>query len=130
MKHVLQENEEGCGVACVAMIAGVSYWDARVAIFGKKQRYLHTTFTSDLVKGLRKLGFRSGGKLTRLGQKSKISDYRDIPQNAILKVNRRKNGSWHWIVWDAAARCTRDPLKPAYKRPRCSSFLTVNKRKP
>lgn len=34
MRRVIQQHEHGCGIACVAMLAGVSYATACFDIFG------------------------------------------------------------------------------------------------
>ena len=123
MKRVLQENDEGCGVACVAMLAGVSYWEARVAVFGKRPRVVHSTHTADIRRALKRFGLRSAKRLISFGRET--PEPKNIGINAILKVNRRKNGTWHWIVWDSKRKRLLDPQRPAYKRPRLSSFLAI-----
>lgn len=92
-------------------------------VFGKRARVLHTTQTADIRRALKRFGLRSARRLIRFGRETPDPKY--ILKNAILKVNRRKNGSWHWMVWDAKRRRLLDPQKPAYKRPRLSSFLTI-----
>ncbi len=81
---------KNCGVIAVAIIAEVSVEAAAEAI-GKKG----ATFTKDLVKGLRKFGFKCPDRCVR------VKSNQPLPKLAIghLSDPKRKNG-WHWIVID------------------------------
>ena len=76
-----------CGVIAVAIIADCSIKKAEEVI-GSKGR----TSTTDLAKGLKKLGFKCPSRLKVLKNK---------PELAIGKLKNRKWGShchWHWVV--------------------------------
>lgn len=47
----------------------------------------------------------------------RFRSWREITTHAIVKVNVRANGSWHWVVHDAGRRCpaVHDP-KPWKRR--------------
>jgi len=57
---VLQQHDNGCAVACVAMVTGVSYADAFKAAFGpRSRRSVRLELTLSQVAGaIRSLGFR------------------------------------------------------------------------
>lgn len=110
----------GCGVACVAMVAGVGYWTACEAIFGPEPPLRHRTHTADLRRGLKRLGIDTADRLSPLGDRS----LSDLAASAIVKANPRQDG-WHWVVWDAGRRRLLDPRQPTYQRYWVVSFLQV-----
>lgn len=110
----------GCGVACVAMIAGVGYWTACEAIFGPEPPQRHSTHAVDLRRGLKRLGIALADRLSPLGDRS----LSDLATSAIVKVNPRRDG-WHWVVWDAGRQRLLDPRQPTCRRYRAVSFLQV-----
>lgn len=40
MQHVFQEDSKGCGIACVAMVSGLSYQAAKQKLISPKRDYL------------------------------------------------------------------------------------------
>ncbi len=56
LSHVRQEDRLGCGLAGVAMIAGVSYADAKPAVKSRPNRSGNTTTYADLRWGLDSFG--------------------------------------------------------------------------
>lgn len=120
MKRVIQRNEHGCGVACVAMIASVSYRRALRAVFGKNPPPEHSTETQDIKSALRKLDVKTASRLMPFRGKRPA----DLKGQAILYVNDRID-SGHWIVWDYARQCLLDPYEPPHKRYRYCSYLYV-----
>ncbi len=76
-----------CGQVAVAVIAGITLEEA-IKVVGKKG----CTKTSDLVKALRKLGYKCPDRCQRL---------KKSPPLAIghLKNPERASG-WHWVVID------------------------------
>jgi hypothetical protein len=100
------------------MLAGQTYAQVRKAMFNNDS--VENTDTSDLRKALRKYGVRSARRLIPLRTRC----YRELTHDAILKVNVKRNGNWHWIVWDAARQRPLDPQTPK-PRPRAVSFLRV-----
>jgi hypothetical protein len=120
VRRVPQLDKTGCGVACVASVAGVSYAKARRLMFGSSPGSY--TDTGDLRSALRKHGVKVGPRLIPLRTRS----YFDLAHHAILKVNvKRSSGYWHWVVWDAVRRRLIDPRQPPYKRLRAVSFLKI-----
>ncbi len=116
MKRVAQRRGIDCGVACVAMIAEVSYAKAKRAMFGDLP--VGRTSKECLQKGLRKFGIRTGSRLIRCGR-----NYTTLSFRAILKTNVTRNGNWHWIVWDPERARPLDPLPHPYKNPKVVSYL-------
>ena len=117
MRRVPQKHESDCGVACVAMLAGVSYAIARSAIFGKFQ----PTYTSahDLRKAMKKFGINVALRAQRFPRRDPGPTV-----NALVKSNVRKD-SWHWVVWDANHSVFVDPRTPPYTRLRPHSYYSV-----
>ena len=105
-------------MACVAMLAGISYTQARLIMFGNEPVGL--TSTSALIDVLVRLGRRpSKTQLSPLCGR----DYRELKSDALLKVIRPGKWWFHWIVWDAKRERHLDPKQPAVKRPNVSSYL-------
>jgi hypothetical protein len=125
MRLIVQRDEEGCGIACVAMLKGISYAAARRLMFGNNK--VKHTQTRDLVSALKCLGLMPQKKqLTSFGKR--YARYSELPENAILKANPRKGGRyWHWIVWDVRRKKLLDPLptEDRYLHPKPISFLIV-----
>jgi len=109
IKRICQRYRSDCGVACVAMIAGVSYQQA-FAVFGfaEGEKGFHTRH-KDLVEALDKLGCQVQRKMFRA--------WEDIPGHAILAVNHRcKRRNFHWVVFDGKAVLDPSPHRPARER--------------
>lgn len=125
MRRIIQLDADGCGVACVAMIAGVSYQGALRTMYGEKP--VIKTLTSDLRRGLRSLGVECASELIR---SSKQRHYRNLRQDAILKTRTRADRDWHWIVWDSKRQILLDPEPKGYRyvRPPITSYLVVYRR--
>jgi hypothetical protein len=125
MRQIKQQDDWGCGVACVAMLAGVSYRDAKVVVHGK--RGVVGTWTGDLIAALEHFDLNVGARLIPL----RTRDYRQLRVNAVLKANVKKDGSWHWVVWDSDRRAIRDPhdgpegWPSKVRRPRAISYLPI-----
>lgn len=122
MREIRQRNDNDCGVACVAMVAGVSYFEARQQMFPDGAPGL--TEKADLIAALEVLGRKPTQRLQSfLGIHHSVIN---LPFDAILKCNYRKaSGEWHWVVWDAKYQKIRDPKRPKYKRIRAHSYLRV-----
>lgn len=123
MRRVVQEDENGCGVACVAMLAGVNYQAARVKMFPRRGGY---TNTADLRRALRKFKLKCAPRMVTF-RSSGFRNYKDLPTDAILKLIAPTHppGVWHWVVWDARRKCLLDPRKRPYRRFRITSYLAV-----
>lgn len=120
MKTIKQREENDCGVACVAMLAGTSYDEARAVIYPKGRSKL--TKTKDLSKALVKLG-RKPLSDRRQPFGSKVPQ--DLDTDALVFVEM-DNGddSKHWIVWDAKAKKLRDPYHAKHEH-RFRGYLAV-----
>jgi ABC-type bacteriocin/lantibiotic exporter with double-glycine peptidase domain len=119
MKRVRQLNRNGCGVACVAMAAGVSYTAARIAIFGNDNPHDHRTTSMDLRRGLRALGVHCAER-----QLPMRVHHTHLSASAILKANVTRSGHWHWVIWDHHRQRILDPAKLT-SRPRVVAYLRL-----
>ena len=114
MRRVYQSGKEGCGIACVAMLAGTTYAAA-------KQRVPHWedrgTYTDELRKELEYYEIQTEPRKPIRGL-----NYQSFRFNAVLRG--KLGGEWHWAVWDADRRKLLDPYTPG-GRFRCTSFIKV-----
>lgn len=83
-----QETEYGCGHACVAMVANISFSEA-VALVGKKG----ATCTKDLIRALTFRNIVCGTKLKRLKKGEQP------PSPSILKIVFEDASTGHWVVF-------------------------------
>jgi ABC-type bacteriocin/lantibiotic exporter with double-glycine peptidase domain len=94
MKRVRQEDEAGCGIACVAMITGKTYQQARrfflERVFLPTDRKPHTRHYQ-LCRALRKLGIANEKRL--------FQKWRSIETLSVIPINRRSDTGWHWVVF-------------------------------
>jgi ABC-type bacteriocin/lantibiotic exporter with double-glycine peptidase domain len=120
MRTIRQRQEDDCGIACVAMLARVSYDRALDEGFDGDSGL---TDTIDVVRALQRLGGRP--KTSRLIPK-RTKDHRSFEFDALLLVNYRKNRVGHWVVWDSLHGKIRDPLRYPYKRYNVRSYLRVD----
>lgn len=112
MELIRQRHKNDCGIACAAMLAGVSYEvasDAAAPLGKRRSRTADTT----MYLILRNLGIK--GKLPMIPGPANGS-------NALLKCNRGERRiagvkGWHWCVWSAAEQKILDPLDDGKKRP-------------
>ena len=120
MKTIKQKEENDCGVACVAMLAGVSYTKAHDTLFSSGRSRL--TKTKDLHAALFKLGRRPiGTRRQPFGSQT----LRDLKTDALVFVELANgNDSKHWVVWDVSARKLRDPYHTTYRH-RLRGYLAV-----
>lgn len=97
MKRVIQKDRTGCGLACIAMLAGRTYQEVRkaaVALNIEKagEFYTHAIHLKELgavfnihIPAKRWRVFRSWGEL---------------PDTALVAINPRDGGLyWHWVVF-------------------------------
>jgi hypothetical protein len=106
VERVIQLDEEGCGPACVAMIAGISYEEACRSVYaGRTPR---GTSNTDLRKALATYGIKLGPRISLEGKR-----LRELQKNGIMRVSVEDVSThkrWpHWIVWDAKAQAMLDP---------------------
>jgi ABC-type bacteriocin/lantibiotic exporter with double-glycine peptidase domain len=120
MRRVVQKTEMACGIACVAMLAGVHYRKALEAFDDQESAETNGNYAPALRLALTRLGLRPSQRLKR------FRGYDALKQNAILKVNPYNNGKdWHWVAWDASGKRILDPLEPPYQRYRPIAVITV-----
>lgn len=125
MKLVQEEDETGCGMACVAMLSGTDYFTSCRSFFRTKSGRGKLTSTKDVRVALRRAGLSSGHRLTRF---KKGETCAAMKTDAVLHVRpyrRRKAKIGHWVVWDSKNRKILDPKKKPYKRLWVHSYLPV-----
>ena len=118
MKRIVQKDELGCGIACVAMLTGRTYAATRDRMFPDGR--VKPTRTSILRDALVDLGCEVGDGLVPL----RTQRYHDFDFDAVLKVNK-EGRNWHWVVWDARRRLVLDPLDPPCSNIEAISYLWV-----
>lgn len=104
MKTIEQRDGNDCGVACVAMLAGVKYKVAHAVIYpeGRSRK----TRTKDLHDALVELGRKPLATRRKPFGSKKLAD---LETDALVFVEIRKIEAKHWVVWDAAKKKVRDP---------------------
>lgn len=96
MQRIVQVDSTGCGLACVAMLAGRSYEQVkrksiRLGILNDKEPFY--TVTQDLRELLANYNISS-----KPGRK--VRKWESLPDKAILAINHQENyGIWHWVVF-------------------------------
>ena len=131
MKPIKQQHETGCGIAAIAMIAGVSYQKAleitHPNYLRRKQQFINW---KQLRNSLDKFGIkydklhRFRGKLKEIVAHAKLSKSQFIVGSA--EKTRQKN--WHYLVIDKDGKVYdpfygREVLPEAY--PVVRSFLRI-----
>lgn len=103
MKIVLQEEPSGCGLACVAMLAGRSYEEVKrrangMGIFAEEERlYSDTAY-------VRRLLAAYGVRL--LDEETPFASWEALPDRALLAIKHRIESGrpfWHWVVFTRAS---------------------------
>lgn len=130
VRRCLQHDRSGCGLACVAMLAGIGYAQAR-------------TLARALAIGPRLSRHRAGGggarapleswrtdarQLRRMlavlrigsGSERAVGDWRDCGGDGLVAINPREDGTWHWVVYlhDPVAPRVLDPNPRVRRDPR------------
>jgi ABC-type bacteriocin/lantibiotic exporter with double-glycine peptidase domain len=119
MRMIKQRNETDCGIACLAMLASISWAQAKHALFGKRRRKGFYTTKDEMRAALIRFGVITSKRLVVCRNPERLE--RDAP----LRTNVLANGNWHWAVWDAKRKKVLDPY---YKRTRFCSCLVVRRR--
>lgn len=106
--HVKQEHASGCGPACVAIFTGVTYDQARQAMWGDRTRKLYSEY-HELRPTLLKLKAKPAPRAVRSTSLVRVAE----PSIVACKWRERKVGEpvWHWIVYDPCTGHIYDPLK-------------------
>ena len=119
MRYMKQKTKTDCGVACLAMLTGVSWVQARNALNFDKNEKVFLTTKDQMRDALRRLGVVTAKRLT-------VCKYPErLQSDALLRTNVLASGRFHWAVWDAKKQQILDPY---YKRTRPLSCLIVLRR--
>jgi hypothetical protein len=130
MKTVFQENETDCGIACVAMLCGITLFRAKGLC---KHIYVdgYGIDSAPMAALLHQQGFEIGTK-GRVGPKNPLWGFKS---DAILQCKllpsrgaiTEENSVGHWVVWDNDQKVVRDPS--AFQKPIwITSFIALLKR--
>lgn len=97
IKRVIQVDSTGCGIACIAMVAGISYAEAKQItlnneILKKSVKNFYTT-TKDLVNVLNSIGIESS-------KGRKVRYWSSINTISIVGINfLETTDTWHWVLF-------------------------------
>jgi hypothetical protein len=116
MRLVLQNGEDGCGIACVAMLANTTYRKAR----DKLPDYWEPVGTTK--KQLRYGLQRYYGIKTSKPKPIRGKDYRKFKFDAVL--HGCLGDERHWTVWDSKRKKLLDPYWPKQQF-KCTSFVRI-----
>ena len=96
MRRIKQEDATGCGIACAAMIAGVSYARARTrAVELGLVDCAPPHYTSS--RQLRQLVGSFGATASR-GRR--LTHWTSLSELSIVGINyNEKSDTWHWVVY-------------------------------
>lgn len=122
MKRVPQKDKKGCGVACVAMLAGKTYAQAR--------RLLHPNGSVEETRigDLRRVLAESGVQCSPRQIAFKNGSIEDLPFDALVKINPKEGGLfWHWVVWDHARKVVLDSRDPPYRHRRPIAYYKITR---
>lgn len=132
MHTVFQMGEYDCGVACLAMLADISYDDAK-NIIGSDYQPNYGVDPDPMLDALGKCHFR----VVRRGRLSQSNSVGKLTNHALLhckllpsrgSIDPNTNTYSHWAVWDADARVVRDPYE--YKKPIwLTSYIELERKK-
>lgn len=99
MKPVIQRETTGCGIACAAAIAGISYAKAKKIANGLGIYAKDEALWSDTAL-VRRLLAELG--ITAEAREIPFSSWQSLPDCALLSIKwRLKQGvpNWHWVVF-------------------------------
>ena len=125
MNIVKQIDDTGCGLACVAMIAQVTYKEAQATVFPTATPRKLTFYTRpyQIRKALRGLGIPVAARTVRIREGRK--EVMRLNTSALLQVNRQRDNKFHWVVWDHKQGTILDPLPEPYIRLRIFGALFI-----
>jgi hypothetical protein len=89
MKIITQEHPMGCGVACVAAVAGVSYKDA-LAVVKAEHAIGRGFYCAELVRALKELGQDCSYR--------KAAKEMEFPEGSIVFVRSTRYPNGHYLV--------------------------------
>jgi ABC-type bacteriocin/lantibiotic exporter with double-glycine peptidase domain len=95
IRRITQQTGTSCGIACVAMLARISYREAfRAGIECYDKEHwsgTHRTTIGELRDILASLGWR-------LGRKVATTDWKKVPEGCLVAVHWKEEQGWHWVV--------------------------------
>jgi ABC-type bacteriocin/lantibiotic exporter with double-glycine peptidase domain len=100
MKVVVQEDETGCGFACVAMVAGKTYAEVKQTAGKLGIRVKDKKLYSD-TKYVRRLLARFGVRAAE--EETPFVVWEALPDTALLSIKHHKESFrdvWHWVVFE------------------------------
>lgn len=108
MKWVRQKHRTGCGPACLAMIAGVSYEQALRFVHPRRRK--GSTVATSVAKLVR--GIRRAGLFWHIEQSLSFAAVVKLREPAVVAIRwaPSRGDKRHWIVWDPVAKRFSDPL--------------------
>ncbi len=110
MLLVKQKRETDCGVAALAMLAGVTYEDAMGALFDKRPKRSFRTKPDQMRAAALKFGVVLSKRRIRCVYPDRLA------RDALIWS--KWGGDWHWVVWDSTGKQLLDPLdRPRKVRP-------------
>jgi ABC-type bacteriocin/lantibiotic exporter with double-glycine peptidase domain len=122
MRLVRQRTDTDCGVACLAMLAGIPWAQARHALFDRAPTKSFATNTQQMRAALLEFGIVTSLRLFT------CKNPLQLKRDALLRTNVKTNGDSHWAVWDFKRQRVLDPY---YKRTRpCSALLVLRRQTP
>lgn len=114
MRQIKQRHDTDCGVACVAMLADVSYADAMRVCFPRNEKRKHFAMKTKAMRwALDAFGFYWTVGLRKY--------HPDIKGTLLLKTHTNGN-KWHWMVRTPRGRVL-DPSN--YRRHNIQSCVRV-----
>jgi hypothetical protein len=116
MRRIRQRGEDGCGIACVAMVADITYACAKERMPGQE---VNGTSSSQLRAALKSCGFK-----TRRLKPIRGLDYKSFKFNAVLQGFLEGDHELHLVVWDSKRKRILDPYEPSMEF-RCTSFVQI-----
>lgn len=99
MKPVIQQEVTGCGIACSAAIAGISYSKARQVANSLDIHADDESLWSD-TKSVRKILKQLGIKVSP--GETPFENWESLPDCALLSIKWHKEKNipyWHWVVF-------------------------------
>ena len=93
MRRVEQKSDKmaDCGVACVALVTNSSYKEAYECLHHlRNDDGEHYSRHKELSDAIQTLGY--------FVRQKRFNSFRAIEGVAIVAVNKRKDGCWHWVV--------------------------------
>ena len=97
IQHVSQPDDTGCGLACLAMITGLTYFQIKDQLIQQGKFKADTddwgTTFNDIIQILQYYQLKTE-------RKRKFKKWCNIPAKvAIASTNYDKSGCWHWVVF-------------------------------